>query len=59
MEGNNTKEDKKYRSDKEIDALFMKYVNTKLELYKKLTEPQVNSYIKQEWFEQIMPILNQ
>jgi len=29
----------------------MEFVNTKLELYKKLSEPQVNAYIKQKWFD--------
>ncbi|MBF0555730.1 MAG: type I restriction endonuclease subunit R, partial [Nitrospirae bacterium] len=51
MEGNNTMEDKKFKSDKVIDSLLMEFVNTKLELYKKLSEPQVNAYIKQKWFE--------
>lgn len=36
-------------SDKVIDALLMEFVNTKLDLYKKLSEPQVNAYIKQKY----------
>jgi len=56
MQGNNTKEDKKFKSDKVIDALLMEFVNTKLDLYKKLSKPQVNAYIKQKWFEKYQQV---
>ncbi|MBF0537204.1 MAG: type I restriction endonuclease subunit R [Nitrospirae bacterium] len=53
MDGNNTKENKRFISDKVINDLLMEFVNDKLELYKKLTEkPEVNAYIKQEWFDE-------
>jgi type I restriction enzyme R subunit len=51
MVGNNTEEDKKFKSDQVIEALLMDFYKTKTELYKKLKEPQVNAYIKQMWFE--------
>ncbi|MEO5360686.1 MAG: type I restriction endonuclease [Nitrospirota bacterium] len=51
MVGNNTKDDKKFKSDKVLDDLLKEFVNTKFDLYKKLSDPQVNAYIKQVWFE--------
>jgi hypothetical protein len=32
-------------------ALLLEFVHTKLDLYKKLTEPKVNEMLKRQWFE--------
>ncbi|MBF0339311.1 MAG: hypothetical protein HQL05_15940 [Nitrospirae bacterium] len=53
MEADNTEQDKEQKSNTVIDVLLRDFVNTKLELYKKLSEARVNAYIKKEWFEQV------
>jgi type I restriction enzyme R subunit len=34
-----------------LDRLLLEFVHTKLDLYKKLTEPKVNEMLKRQWFE--------
>ncbi len=51
MNGDNTKENKKYKSDKIIDDLLRDSVNNSLELYKKLSDDNVLPFIKQKLFE--------
>lgn len=48
---NNTLENIRYKFDKVIDKLLLEFVNTKLDLYKKLTDPKVNELFKRRWFE--------
>ncbi len=36
-----------------LDALILEFVFHKLELYKKLTEPDTNAMFKQKWFEEL------
>jgi type I restriction enzyme R subunit len=40
--------------DKVVDDLLLDFVNTKLDLYKKLTAPEVNATFKSKWFEGIL-----
>ena len=48
----NTEANVRYKFEKVIDELFLDFVNTKLGLYKKLTDPQVNAFLKERWFEE-------
>lgn len=50
MAGDNTLENMKYKFNKVVDSLLLDFVNTKLDLYKKLTDPKVNPIFKQKWF---------
>ncbi len=52
-EADNNEQDKESKSDTVIDELLNEFLNTKIELYKKLSEPQVKSHIKRAWFDQI------
>jgi len=51
IKSNNTKENIRYKFDKIVDNLLLDFVHTKLDLYKKLTEPRANSFFKQKWFD--------
>ena len=51
MQGDNSHENKRYKFDQTVDDLLLEFVNTKLELYKKLTDPRVNPMFKSKWFE--------
>ena len=51
MVADNPRDSKKYKSDQVLDTLFLEFVHTKLDLYKKLTEPKANQMIKRQWFE--------
>ena len=54
VQGNNTLENKRYKSDQVIDDLLHDFVNTKLDLYKKLTDDIPNSILKQKLFEGVI-----
>lgn len=47
----NTEANVKYKFEKVLDEIMLDFVNTKLDLYKKLSDVQVNAYLKQKWFE--------
>jgi type I restriction enzyme R subunit len=47
----NTLENMKYKFDKVVDELLLDFVHTKLDLYKKLSDPKVNPMFKSKWFE--------
>lgn len=51
MHGDNSVENKRYKFFKEVDDLLLDFVNTKLDLYKKLTDPRVNPMFKSKWYE--------
>jgi type I restriction enzyme R subunit len=51
MNPDNTLANIRYKFDKVIDDLLLEFVNTKIDLYKKLTDPKVNPLFKQKWFE--------
>ena len=48
---NNTRADKVYKFNEVLDRLLLEFVHTKLDLYKKLTEPKVNEMLKRQWYE--------
>jgi len=47
----NTLENMRYKFDKVVDELLLDFVHTKLDLYKKLSDPKVNPMFKSKWFE--------
>jgi type I restriction enzyme R subunit len=51
MNSNNTVENMRYKFDMVVDELLLGFVNDKLELYKKLSDPKVNPMFKTKWFE--------
>jgi type I restriction enzyme, R subunit len=51
LTANNTRDDKIYKFNQVLDKILLEFVHTKLDLYKKLTEPKVNEMLKRQWFE--------
>jgi type I restriction enzyme R subunit len=47
----NPRDAKVYKFNQVLDRLLLEFVRTKLDLYKKLTEPKVNEMLKRQWFE--------
>ncbi len=47
----NTLENIRYKFDKVVDELLLDFVHTKLDLYKKLSNPKVNPMFKSKWFD--------
>ncbi|MFZ5821561.1 MAG: hypothetical protein ACOYYJ_16820, partial [Chloroflexota bacterium] len=53
MAADNPRDAKKYKSDQVLDRLLLEFVHTKLDLYKKLTEPKINEMLKRQWFDML------
>lgn len=53
MNPRNSKENMKYKFDQVFDNLLLEFVQTKLDLYKKLSDPKVNKYLKELWFDSV------
>ncbi|KAF5436641.1 type I restriction enzyme, R subunit [Candidatus Methanophagaceae archaeon] len=51
MNEKNTPENIRYKFDKVVDSELLGFVNNKIDLYKKLTDPAVNAMFKQKWFD--------
>ncbi len=51
MQADNTRQAMRDKFEKVLDALLLEFVHNKLELYKKLTEPNVNQHFKNRWFD--------
>ena len=47
----NPRDAKVYKFNQVLDKLLLEFVHTKLDLYKKLTEPKVNEMLKRQWFD--------
>ena len=41
----------KFKFDEFVDNLLLNLISTKIELYIKLTKPEVNMFFKSKWFE--------
>lgn len=54
MNPSNSKENIRLKFDSVLDSLLLEFVHTKLELYKKLTNPKVNEIFKNKWFDVLM-----
>jgi type I restriction enzyme R subunit len=47
----NPRDAKVYKFNQVLDRLLLEFVHTKLDLYKKLTDPKVNEMLKRQWFD--------
>jgi len=54
MNPNNTKENIRNKFESIFDNLLLDFVNNKFELYKKLSDPQINSQVKRKWFDRLI-----
>jgi type I restriction enzyme R subunit len=52
MMANNTEQTKREKFSEMVDKILLKFIHTKLDLYKKIKTPEVEAFIKREWFEQ-------
>lgn len=50
---NNARDDVRTRFDEEVDSELLNFINTKLELYNKLSEDTTNAAFKRLWFNEI------
>ena len=53
MQADNPRDAKVYKFNEVLDRLLLEFVHTKLDLYKKLTEPKVNEMLKRQWYESL------
>ena len=42
----------RYKFDRVLDEIMLDFVNNKVDLYKKLSDANVNAYLKRRWFEE-------
>lgn len=54
LSADNSRAAKVYKFNEVLDRLLLEFVHTKLDLYKKLTEPRVNDMFKRQWFERFV-----
>ena len=53
LNDDNPRDAKVYKFNQVLDRLLLEFVHTKLELYKKLTEPKVNEMLQRQWYEML------
>ena len=51
VDGDNTETNKRYKFDQVIDEILLDFVNSKLELYTKLSKPEINADLKRELYQ--------
>ena len=51
IDGDNTDTNKQYKFDQVIDDILLDFVNSKLELYTKLSKPEVNADLKRQLYQ--------
>ena len=51
IDGDNTDTNKQYKFDQVIDEILLDFVNSKLELYTKLSKPEVNADLKHQLYQ--------
>ena len=51
VDGDNTETNKQYKFDQVIDEILLDFVNSKLELFTKLSQPEVNADLKRELYQ--------
>lgn len=49
----NSRDDVKSKFNEQVDSELLNFINTKLELYNKLTEDRVNTLFKNAWFNEV------
>lgn len=52
LRGDNTRDAIKYKFDEVVENTLQEFVNTKFDLYKKLTDPKVYELFKEKWFKE-------
>ena len=50
---NNARDDVRSKFDEDVDSELLNFINTKLELYNKLTEEATNAAFKRLWFNEL------
>ena len=50
IEGNNTESNKRYKFDEVFDAILLDFVNSKLDLYKQLSQPEIKADLKRQLY---------
>ena len=51
IEGDNTETNKRYKFDQVVDEILLSFVNSKLELYSKLSKPEINKDLKRQLYQ--------
>jgi len=51
LKADNPRDVKYYKFNEVFNSILLEFVHTKLDLYKKLTEPKVNEMLKRQWIE--------
>ena len=51
IEGDNSESNKRYKFDRVIDEILLDFVNNKLELYTKLSKPEINADLKRQLYQ--------
>ena len=51
IEGDNTETNKRYKFDQVFDEILLGFVNSKLDLYTKLSQPEINAGLKHELYQ--------
>ena len=51
IEGDNTDTNKRYKFDQVIDEILLSFVNSKLDLYNKLTQEEINADLKRQLYQ--------
>lgn len=49
----NSRDDVKLKFDEQVDSELLNFINTKFELYNKLTEDRANTLFKNTWFNEV------
>ena len=49
----NSRDDVKSKFDEQVDSELLNFINTKFELYNKLTEDRANTLFKNTWFKEV------
>ena len=52
----NSRDNIRERFNEEVDNELLEFINSKLELYNKLTEDRVNALFKQLWFNELYDV---
>ncbi len=50
IEGDNSESNKRYKFDEVFDAILLDFVNSKLDLYKKLSQPEIKADLKRHLY---------
>ena len=51
IKGDNSESNKQYKFNEVIDEILLDFVNSKLELYTKLSKPEVNTDLKRQLYQ--------